>query len=340
MISGGLAALGVRRMQRLSAFFTVGLGVGLANFVVITAFHIQEQDYSKLALYFGLSMLNGVLCALLTMSTFYLLSHLFRITTTLQLLELLDPTQPLMQRLMTEAPGTYHHSMVVANLAERAAQMIDANPLLARVSAYYHDVGKLTRPYFFIENQIDRRNLHDELDPYTSAQIIIGHVSDGLALAKEHGLPARVCDVIAQHHGTHLVQYFYAKAQKLANGQLVDEACFRYPGPIPQTGEGAIVMLADSVEATVRASRDHDAQAIDTIVRKIIGERIAAGQLDGCDLTMRNMEQIRVAFTSMLQGIFHPRIEYPPANEPTVAPVPVESNLSVDLEYPQIQIEV
>lgn len=346
MIGGGLAALGVRRMQRLSAFFTIGLGVGLANFVVIAAFHLQEQDYSKMALYFGLSMLNGVLCALLTMSTFYLLSHLFSITTTLQLLELLDPTQPLMQRLMTEAPGTYHHSMVVANLAERAAQMTDSNPLLARVSAYYHDIGKLTRPYFFIENQIDRRNLHDELDPYTSAQIIIGHVTDGLALAKEHRLPPRVRDVIAQHHGTHLVQYFHTKAQQQANGQPVDQACFRYPGPIPQTREAAIVMLADSVEATVRASRDHSAEAIDAIVRKITGERIAAGQLDGCDLTMRDMEQIRVAFTSMLQGIFHPRIEYPQTGDPAtapaqpVAPVSAETNLAVDLEYPQVHIEV
>jgi putative nucleotidyltransferase with HDIG domain len=200
--------------------------------------------------------------------------------------------------------------MLVANLAERAAHQIGADGLLCRVGAYYHDIGKVVRPYLFIENQA-AENVHEQLDPKSSAQLIASHVKDGLDLANQHGLPSKVKDLIQQHHGTHLVKFFYLQACQNAGCESVDEEQFRYSGPRPQTREAGIMMLADAVEAVVRASKDTSPEHIAYLVQKVIRDRLADGQLDECDLTLRDLNEVRDTFIAVLHGIFHPRLEYP-----------------------------
>lgn len=314
VVGAVLGVLGVRRSDRLHAYFLAGGMVALGSFGVILIFRLmtKEEDWAGLALMGGLSLVNGLLASSLTVGTFSLLGRMFGITTTMQLLELSDPTQPLLRRLLNEAPGTYHHSIMVGNLAERAAERVGADPLLVRVGAYYHDIGKLARPYFFIENQFDGKNVHDTLDPQTSARIVAAHVKDGLELAEKYKLPPRVREFICEHHGTRLVTYFFNQASREGDG-LVDASQYAYPGPRPHSKETAIVMLADSVEAVVRAAKDHSPEVVATLVRKVVDERVAEGQLDECDLTMRDMEEIKSAFISILMGMYHPRIEYPAA---------------------------
>jgi len=269
-----------------------------------------DVDLQTFALLGFLALVGGTLSGALTLGTVSFLGHVFGIATSMNLLELAHPSQPLFRRLLTEAPGTYHHSVVVANLAERASAAVGTDTLLARIGGYYHDIGKLHRPYAFVENQVEGQNIHDQLDPVSSARIILSHVPDGLGLAQKHGIPPRIQDMIAQHHGTMLVQYFYRQARQGTDAPI-DEEAFRYAGPRPQTREAGIMMLADGVEAAVRASRDHSADSIAAIVDKIIQERIGDGELDECDLTLSDIQKIRTAFLSVLQGIFHPRIEYP-----------------------------
>jgi len=211
---------------------------------------------------------------------------------------------------MLKAPGTYHHSILVSNMSEEAAGRVGADALLARVGAYYHDIGKITRPYFFIDNQMGGVNVHDRLDARTSSEIIISHVNDGLDLAKKYRLPSRVRDFIPQHQGTALVTYFYHKARE-TEGDEVSQNDFRYPGPKPQTKETAIVLLADSCEAAVRAERPDSLEGIEELTRKVIGSKVLDGQLDECDLTLRDLDEIRGAFVKILQGVFHPRVKYP-----------------------------
>jgi putative nucleotidyltransferase with HDIG domain len=312
-LAGGLiASLSLYRVESLSAFLWAGVYVALANLAVILAFHWPSQDYDavKLLTLAGFSLVNGGLSASLTLAGFYLLGTLFDITTSLQLMELARPTHPLLRELLLKAPGTYHHSILVSNLAEEAASRIGADPLLARVGAYYHDVGKIVRPYFFVDNQVEGINVHERLDPRTSAQIVISHVKDGLDLAKKYRLPSKVRDFIPQHQGTGLATYFYCKARE-GEGDTVNEENFRYPGPKPQTKETAIVMLADSCEAVVRAERPASLEEIEELVRKVISSKMLDGQLDECDLTLRDLDGIRDAFVSILQGVFHPRIKYP-----------------------------
>jgi putative nucleotidyltransferase with HDIG domain len=199
---------------------------------------------------------------------------------------------------------------MVGNLAERAAEKVAADPLLVRVGAYYHDVGKLVRPYFFIENQFDGKNAHDTLDPQTSARIVATHVRDGLELAARYKLPPRVQEFISEHHGTRLVGFFYHQASQEGDGQ-VDASQYSYPGPKPRSKEAGIVMLADSVEAVVRSAKDHSPENVSALVRKVVDERVGEGQLDDCDLTIRDIERIKTAFIEILMGMYHPRIEYP-----------------------------
>jgi putative nucleotidyltransferase with HDIG domain len=316
LIGGLIASLSLSRVEKLNAFFWAGVYVALANLAVVLAFHLPLQDYNTVQLLTlaGLSLVNGGLSASLTLAGFYLLGTLFDITTSLQLMELARPTHPLLRQLLLKAPGTYHHSILVSNLAEEAAGRIGADALLARVGAYYHDVGKTIRPYFFVDNQVEGVNVHDRLDPKTSAQIISSHVQDGLDLAKKYGLPSKVRDFIPQHHGTSLATYFYRQALA-SGGDEVNEEDFRYPGPKPQTKETAIVMLADSCEAAVRAERPDSLEGIEELVRKIIGGKMLDGQLDECDLTLRDLDEIRGAFVSILQGVFHPRVKYPEETE-------------------------
>jgi putative nucleotidyltransferase with HDIG domain len=312
LVAGCLSAMWVHRLERVSTLTSAAAIVAVANFGVIVSFHLasQDLDLQQLALYGFLATVSGGLSAALTLGLVSFLGNVFGIATTMNLLELAHPSQPLFRRLLTEAPGTYHHSVVVANLAERATSAVGGDTLLARIGGYYHDIGKLTRPYVFIENQVDGQNVHDQLDAYTSARLILSHVTDGLDLAAKHGVPTRVQDMIAQHHGTMLVQYFFWQASQGAD-QTVDETAFRYDGPKPQTREAAIMMLADGVEATVRANRDHSSENIAAVVDRIIQDRVTSGQLDDCDLTLADLRKIRQAFLSVLQGIFHPRIDYP-----------------------------
>jgi hypothetical protein len=312
-LAGGLiASLSLCRVESLSAFLWAGVYVALTNLAVILAFHLPNQYYDAVQLLTlaGFSLVNGGLSASLTLAGFYLLGTLFDITTSLQLMELARPTHPLLRQLLLKAPGTYHHSILVSNMAEEAAGRVGADALLARVGAYYHDIGKTIQPYFFVDNQVEGVNVHERLDPRTSAQIVISHVKDGLDLAKKYRLPSKVRDFIPQHHGTSLATYFYQQARE-SEGDEVNEEDFRYPGPKPQTKETAIVMLADNCEAAVRAERPASLEEIEELVRKVIGNKVLTGQLDECDLTLRDLDEIRNAFVSILQGVFHPRIKYP-----------------------------
>ena len=245
---------------------------------------------------------------------------MFGILTVFQLLELANPSQPLLRRLLVETPGTYHHSLMVGNLAERAAEAIGADPLVTRVAAYYHDVGKLANPLAFIENQAGGDNIHDQLDPEVSAQILKQHVVDGIDLAYKAHLPKALIAFIPQHHGTAIMSYFYARARARAVGgataravgrDAVDERTFRHVGPKPQSREAALIMLADGVEASVRSLASRDEAAIRAMVSRIIEERIGDGQFDECDLTLRDIERIREAFVGQLLGMYHQRVAYP-----------------------------
>lgn len=319
-----LGALLLWRMEQIASFFRSAVYIAIANVIIIVAFRLPAYpfDSGELVQLMMVGGINGVLSASLAFVAYAAIGRLFGIATSLQLLELARPTHPLFQRLLTGAPGTYHHSIVISNMAERAAEAIGADTLLARVGSYYHDIGKTVRPYFFAENQGDGENPHDKLDPKTSAEIIIGHTSDGLALARRHRLPDRICAFIPEHHGTTLVTYFYRRAnQQAAEGEAVREEDYRYPGPRPQSKETAIVMLADSIEAWVRANRPSTQAEMERVIRQVINDRLISGQLDECDLTLRDLDEIRKAFASVLQGIFHPRIQYPePVSRPNGRP--------------------
>lgn len=318
LVGGMVAALSIWRIERLNAFLWGGFFVTLANLATVIAFELQTGDHStpSLLIQAGLAVANAGLSTGLAIAGFYALGALFGITTSLQLMDLARPTHPLLHQLQLKAPGTYHHSILVGNMAEQAAQQVRADALLVRVGAYYHDVGKTLRPYFFVENQVEGANVHDRLDPETSAQIIISHVPDGLELAEKYGLPAALQDFIAQHHGTTLVSYFYRQACDEQGEKAVDKEAFRYPGPRPQTPETAILLLADGVEATARANRPATTDEIDQLVRTVINRRLTEGQLDDCDLTLRDLNQIREAFVHILKGIYHPRIKYPQEAQP------------------------
>jgi hypothetical protein len=311
---GVVSSLRLWRIEKLNAFLWAGVYVALSNLGVVLVFRALEQDHDLLGTLqiAGASVANAVLAMSLTLGGFFLFSNLLKITTSLQLLELGRPTHPLLHELLQKAPGTYHHSLLVGNLAEQAAQAIGANPLLARVGAYYHDIGKMLRPYFFAENQTDGENPHDRLDPQTSAQIITSHVKDGLQLARKYGLPKEIQDFIPQHHGTATSSFFYRQAceQGGASGQT-DEERFRYPGPRPRSREAAILMLADEVEAVSRANRPGSVEEIEALVDKRIRKRLDDGQLDDSDLTLQDLQEVRGTFVNVLQGIFHPRIKYP-----------------------------
>ncbi len=313
-LSGAGGVFAVRNAERLSHFLLGGLVVGLTVLAVLSATWLIDpaREAADLAWILLAASANGGLSAFLAAGIFVTLAPLFGVTTRLQLLEMSQLSQPLLLRLQDEAPSTFQHSVIVANLAEKGAHVIGADALLARVGCYYHDIGKLARPGFFIENQLGGDNPHDALDPTDSARIIADHVNDGLALAAQSKLPARVAAFIPEHHGTRTVAYFYRLAAAAAD---VDQDAFRYPGPKPQSRETAIAMLADSCEAAVRASPDHSAERIDSIVDEIYTERLTEGQLDESDLTLRNIRMLADSFKATLRAIYHPRIEYPAPSE-------------------------
>jgi putative nucleotidyltransferase with HDIG domain len=312
---GGLvAALALDRVERIGEMFRAGAFVALTHVAVLAVFHLVEDaaQPSELVASTLAGIVNGGLSSSLALGALFLVGPLFDIVTTMRLIELSRPERPLLQRMLREAPATYHHSLMVANLAEQAAESIDANALLTRVGAYYHDIGKIARPYFFTENQTDGLNPHDRLDPETSADVIVGHVSDGLKLARRYRLPTRVRAFIPEHHGGSRVSFLYEKAVQLAGDEnLVHEERFRYPGRKPQSKETALVMLADGCEAAVRSARPESAEELARIVNRIIDQRVEDRQLDESGLTLQDIETIREVFVSALKGTFHPRIKYP-----------------------------
>ncbi|HEY5124804.1 MAG TPA: HDIG domain-containing metalloprotein, partial [Ignavibacteria bacterium] len=237
----------------------------------------------------------------------------FKITTDLTLLELADFNHPLLKELSTKAPGTFHHSIVMGSMSEAAAEAIGANRALTRVGCYYHDIGKTIRPEYYVENQIERVNRHEALNPNISAKIIISHVKDGIELAKKYKLPPEIINFIPMHHGTTLVSYFFNKAKNTTDGNKEDvmENTYMYQGPKPQTRETAIVMLADTIEASARVIEDSSPKKLEEKIEEIIDKRFMEGQLDECDLTLKDLTQIKKSFLNILVGIHHQRIKYP-----------------------------
>jgi putative nucleotidyltransferase with HDIG domain len=304
----GIAA--VRRATTAREFAAGALFVAVGNVGVLAAFTLvgRATDPLGAAQLLLAGLVSGGGAGVLAFAAMAMLGHLFRITTVFELRELSDPNHPLLRQLLLRTPGTYHHSLLVANLAERAAEVIGADPLVARVGAYYHDIGKMRNPSAFIENQTGS-NPHDDLDPLVSAGIVAAHVKDGLALAERYHLPAMIREMIPGHHGTAVVKYFFQLAEQ--RGQKPDESQFRYPGPRARSKEAAIVMLADGTEASVRSLEEKNPDTIRVMVDKIVGERLADGQLDESDLTLRDVQRIKDAFCELLLGVYHERIPYP-----------------------------
>lgn len=304
----------IDRAERLQRYLGGSFAIAAVAFVGLLAtwFVDSDRQTKDLAWMAAAAGVNGMSAGFLAAGAFVTVGLVFGITTRVQLLELSQLNSPLLRRLQAEAPGTFHHSVVVGNMAERAADLIGADALLTRVGCYYHDIGKILQPGFYIENQLGGDNPHEGLTPEESARKIKEHVANGLELARKYRLPDRVRQFIPEHHGTRLVAYFYRKAAE--GGVEPEDTEFRYDGPKPQSRETAIVMLADSCEASVRASPDRSAEAIDAIVEQVIAERVAEGQLDECDLTFRDLRAIAESFKMTLRAVYHPRVEYP---EPT-----------------------
>jgi len=309
LIGGLIAVLSVSKVSQRGELMRAGFIVGAGNFLTMITFGLLLRDMDLL-FHSYLGFLNGVICSVSTIGSLPYFESVFSITSAIRLLELTNPNHPLLRRLLMETPGTYHHSIIVGNLAEAAADAVGADGLLARVGATFHDIGKVKRPMFFVENQIGNDNPHDKIAPSLSTLIVMSHVRDGLEMAREYKLPEVVTAFIAEHHGTDLVKFFYHRAQE-HNGDSVEEKDFRYLGPKPQTKETAIVSLADAVEAAVRSLSKPTPGKIEGLVRKIIRERLEDGQLDESDLTFQDLNKIADAFSKVLIGIFHGRIEYP-----------------------------
>ena len=293
-----------KRTRVIQAGFIAGLAQ-LASLILLEYLVInQSQRYLII-------LANGLICGIITLGILPLFEYLLRTVTNISLLELADSNQPILQRMILEAPGTYHHSLIVGNLSDTACSAIGTNGLLARIGAYYHDIGKLNKPEYFIENQDIRKNVHDTLSPTMSKLIIMNHVKEGLELAKKYHLSPVLWDFIQQHHGNSLVYYFYRRAlEGKEEDQEITEEGFRYPGPKPTTRETAIVLLADSVEAATRSLKEPTPDRIEEMVHKVINNKFIDGQLDECELTLKDIEKISGVFSKILSGIYHSRVNY------------------------------
>jgi putative nucleotidyltransferase with HDIG domain len=312
LCSGIAGILILSRQNHRSKILKAGLLVSLVNIIVILALmFLQNGQYSGLdyGLYILVALVSGISSSVLTIGLLPFLEASFGILSTMKLIELSNPNHPLLRKILTETPGTYHHSVMVANLADAACEAIGANGLLARVGCYYHDIGKTKRPQFFIENQMNIDNPHDRLPAQTSANIIVAHATDGAEMLKKHRMPKEIVDIAEQHHGTTLLKFFYHKAT--TNGKEAKEEDYRYPGPRAQTKEAAIVGIADSVEAAVRSMTQPSAEQIESVIGSIISDRLQDGQLNECDLTLKELDIVANSFIETLKGIFHSRIEYP-----------------------------
>jgi len=313
LVSNAMAAYWVQYCRERKVFIKAGLMTGLLNIALATAIGVYAGFESPKAILWGcvFGFLGGVTSAIIATGLVPIIEILFEYTSDIKLLELANLDQPLMRKLMIEAPGTYHHSVIVGNMVEAAAAEIGANPLLAKVCGYYHDIGKIRKPAYFIENQSDGRNRHDKLAPSMSALILIAHIKDGLDMARQNKLGQAITDTIRQHHGTSLIHYFYDKAKQLKGEDAVNIDDYRYPGPKPQTREAGLVMLADVVEAASRVLDNPTPSRLQGLVQKLINRIFSDGQLDNCELTLRDLHNIAKSFNTLLNGIHHHRIEYP-----------------------------
>ncbi|MBP2241668.1 putative nucleotidyltransferase with HDIG domain [Cytobacillus eiseniae] len=313
IISSGIAGiLFLTKQNQRAKILQAGMFVSGINILVILSLMFLrngQYDGMEYGFYFAIGLISGILSAVLTIGLLPFFEAGFGILSTMRLIELSSPNHPLLRKILTEAPGTYHHSVMVANLSESACEAIGANGLLARVGCYYHDIGKTKRPQFFIENQMNIENPHDRLPSQTSKNIIIAHATDGAEMLRKHKMPREIVDIAEQHHGTTLLKFFYHKASQ--NGLEVKEEDYRYPGPKAQTKEAAVIGIADSVEAAVRSMSHPTPEQIEGLVRNIIADRLQDGQLNECDLTLKELETVANVLCETLNGIFHSRIEYP-----------------------------
>lgn len=333
----------LKKAQRLTSFFWAGAAIAISGAAVAIAYRIIQPsaDWIGLATLALTAIINGIASVSIALIFHYYLAQFLGQTTALQLIELSRPDHPLQQLLLRNAPGTYQHSLQLANLVEQAAESIGANGMLARVGALYHDIGKVINPYFFIENQPPGNiNPHNDLDAETSAATIIRHVTDGIELARKYRLPRQLIDFIEQHHGTTITRYQYGRALESANmnKDAVDINKFRYPGPSPSTREIALLMLADTAEARMRAEKPKDEIELQELIRSVIKDKLDLGELDNADLTMENLEQVILSFTSTLRGVYHPRIQYP-KSEGEIKTRPVPYRLP-DGDHPGISSEL
>ena len=313
VVSGTVSTLAVSYTHRRMEILKAGLVAGLFSYFTILTLGFLNGDIEKLRglitiSFYGLG--NGVIWSIVTFGMLPLLEHISGLVTDARLLELSDVNHPLLQRLRKEAPGTFQSCLMVGTLSEEAAEVVGANPLLARVGAYYHDIGKLKNPYYFTENQ-KTANIHDRINPTLSALVLISHVKEGVNLGKKYHLPKVILDIISQHHGTTLASFFYDKARKNLSHTKVREEDFRYPGPRPKTKEAAIVMLADSIEAASRTLESPSPSRIRNLVERIVTGKLEDHQLCNAPLSLKDIEALKESFVRTLQSIFHTRVEYP-----------------------------
>lgn len=315
--AGLTASFSVIRCKRRSAIWRGGVFVGLvcvSTSLIITLLKGQLFTVDAIIVA-GFAFFNGLIVATLVSALLPLLEYFFKLITDISLLELLDLNQPLMRELLVEAPGTYHHSIVVGNLVEPAAEAVGMNPLMARVSAYYHDIGKIKMPEYFIENQIVPVSKHDNLAPHMSSLVLMSHVKEGVELAKKHNLPQAIIDIIQQHHGTSIQTYFYQRAKEQRENDktapAVTEKDFRYPGPKPQTRVAALVLMADAIEAASRVLTNPTPTRVSALVDRIINNCFIDGQLDNCELTLKDIIEIKTHFVYLLTSMYHKRVSYP-----------------------------
>jgi putative nucleotidyltransferase with HDIG domain len=312
-ISGALGAYWVKDCRERTVFIKAGAKVGLLNIVVITAINAYLQRIEGFGIVWDwmFAFGGGLFAGIITAGLVPFFETTFGYATDIKLLELANLDRPILRRLMIEAPGTYHHSVIVGSMVEAAAAEIGANSLLAKVCGYYHDIGKIEKPLYFIENQPPNLNKHDKLAPSMSKRILVSHVKEGVQIAQEHKLGQRIIDTIMQHHGTSVISYFYEKAKKVKGEQTISIDDFRYPGPRPQTKEAGLVMLADMLEAASRTLNNPTPSRIQGLVQRLINKAFSEGQLDQCELTLNDLHQIAKSFNKILNGIHHHRVEYP-----------------------------
>ncbi len=320
LLNSLMAAYWMQNCRERKVFITAGAKLGLLNILLATATHAYIGSSWDMNLFcdWGFAFIGGITAGIVTAGIAPLLEITFGYTTDITLLELANLEQPILRRLMLEAPGTYHHSVIVGSMVEAAASEIKANPLLAKVCGYYHDIGKVKKPLYFIENQTDGKNRHDKLAPSMSSLILISHVKEGVEMAKKYRLGQVITETIRQHHGTSLISFFYEKAKQIKGEENVKIEDFCYPGPRPQTKEAGLVMLADVVEAASRTLENPTPSRISGLVNKLINKIFSNGQLDDCELTLKDLHNIGKSFNKILNGIYHHRIEYPDSDKKEV----------------------